>query len=104
MRNKLVKQLLMFSVVASMVFGSSMMVMASETGTTAEKGSTSDTEDVIEISKGNASLTLYKDEKLSLEIRDCKYTPDASDINFSIDIENNTTLQLFNKKISYRTF
>lgn len=89
MRNRIVKQLLMCCMGISLIVGTPVVGWASETETTEEEAEDTGGSDTIEITKKNSEMTLYEDDKLSVKLSNCMYTPTASDLTISLNVENN---------------
>ena len=91
MRNKVVKQMLMFGMASMLAVNSPVVGWASEneTETEAETQDEKDNGDILKITENNVGLMIYQDEKLSLSFSECSYTENASDIQFSMDLQNN---------------
>lgn len=91
MRNKVVKQMLMFGMASMLAVSSPVVGWASEneTETEAETQDEKDNGDILKITENNVGLMIYQDEKLSLSFSECSYTENASDIQFSMDLQNN---------------
>lgn len=85
MRNKIVKQMLMFGMVSMLAVSNPVVGWASESET---KDETQDG-NILNVTKNNMNMMIYQDEKMSVKFSECSYTENASDVQFSLDIENN---------------
>ena len=86
MKNRIVKQVLMICMVSAL---SVSMPITSFAADSKKEASEKNENDDITISKNGADMVLYKDKKLSADFGDCTYTKDASDAQFTINLENN---------------
>lgn len=85
MRNRVVRQLLMVCMATVL---SVSMPMASWAADSKKETSEENNSDDIVISKNGADMVLYKDKKLSVEFGECTYTKDASDAQFTTNLQN----------------
>ena len=84
MKNRIVKQVLMICMVSAL---SVSMPITSFAADSKKEASEKNENDDITISKNGADMVLYKDKKLSADFGDCTYTKDASDAQFTINLE-----------------
>ena len=83
MRNRVVKQMFMFGMASMLAVSNPVVGWASESETESQN------ENILNVTKNNMNMMIYQDEKMLVKFSECSYTENASDVQFSLDIENN---------------
>ena len=82
MKNKIVKQVLIMCMVASLMIDNPLVICANDDAKTSEET------DIIDIAKKGAETSIYKDDKVLIAIDSAQYTLNASDIILSFTVKN----------------